>query len=147
MVFLFVLVSLSSVLFPHYTSLQSSLLLPLLFFSPSCPPFLCYIASSSLLYTLSPPPSSPPPPSSSPPLPSLVPILSFSTEEYRVGEGTNNATVVITRQGDTTVPITVMLNSEPTNATGEWVPFPYHISITGNETPNVHTIYSMNGLI
>lgn len=114
MVFLFVLASLSSVLFlppfpftplsnPHSSSLSSSSL-----------PFLSTIPIfNRFLFPLPPPPSSPPP------LPSLVPILSFSTEEYTVGEGTDNATVVITRQGDTAVPITVMLNSEPINATGE----------------------------
>ena len=115
MVFLFVLASLSSVLFlppfpftplsnPHSSSLSSSSL-P---FLSTIPIFNCFLFPLTLS-----------PPSSPPPLPSLVPILSFSTEEYTLGEGTDNATVVIIRQGDTAVPITVMLNSEPINATGE----------------------------
>ena len=96
----------SSLLFSPSCSLSlPSFLLPLIPYPPSSPPF-----SSPSLTSLH---------SALTPMSSLVPILSFSTEEYTVGEGADNATVVITRQGDTSVPTTVMLNSEPINATGE----------------------------
>ena len=60
----------------------------------------------------------------------------ISTDNYRVEEDAGNVTVVITRQGDTSVAITLLLSSQPIDATGKVIPFSFHSQWSGNAKPS-----------